>query len=79
MTALIEAAKSGNADVVNCLLQHGADMHTTDDNGFDALYWAKNQNHTNIVKYLTGTTLSEQPQQKKNECTTLLQAAKITT
>lgn len=39
-TVLAVAAGSGNAELVNYLLQHGADVHAKDDSNSSAIHWA---------------------------------------
>ena len=44
-TALVYAAKGGNAAIVKLLLQAGADWSLTDDKGRSPLHWAVHNKH----------------------------------
>ncbi len=53
VTPLIIAAAAGHTDVVNTLLETGADPTKLDANGNSALDWAKKRNHAAIAEQLT--------------------------
>jgi ankyrin repeat protein len=46
---LKRASEYGHLDVVNVLIDHGADVHASDDY---ALHWASRYGHTDVVKLL---------------------------
>lgn len=50
--ALLKAAEEGHTDVVKTLLAHGADINTTDKDGWAALSRAAYNGHTAVVKLL---------------------------
>lgn len=52
MTDLMVAAGSGHSQAVKILLENKASLHAITNNGFTALDFARNQNHTDIVKLL---------------------------
>ena len=57
-TALLEVVILGNdsknyVEIVKLLLKHGADKNIKDNNGNDALYYAKTKGFKNIEKLLT--------------------------
>jgi ankyrin repeat protein len=53
---LVAAAFNGHADVVEYLVQHGADVDETDDNivtgHYTALHWAAEHGHAEVAKLL---------------------------
>lgn len=51
-TALMLASSCGNEGVVYFLLQSGADINASDNNGCTALFYATLQGHQNVVKML---------------------------
>ncbi|KNE70251.1 hypothetical protein AMAG_14402 [Allomyces macrogynus ATCC 38327] len=51
-TALMQAACFGYLQVVQRLIQAGADADLQDNNGWTALMWATNNNRTAVVEYL---------------------------
>lgn len=51
-TALRAAAWGGHEDIVKALLQHGADVNRTDDEGRTALIAAAYMGHSEIVEHL---------------------------
>lgn len=51
-TALRAAAWGGHEDIVKALLQHGADVNRTDDEGRTALIAAAYMGHSEIVQHL---------------------------
>ena len=52
-TPLHFAARHPNVDVVKCLINHGAEIHATDNKGWTPLHHAAGFNHnTKTVKYL---------------------------
>ncbi|CAK4479061.1 unnamed protein product [Aphanomyces euteiches] len=51
-TPLHEASKKGKLDIVKLLLDHGADVDSTDQDGFTALEWASYNGYFEIVKIL---------------------------
>ena len=44
-TALIHAAASGQGDLIEQLLDHGANLEASDESGKDALLWASQTNN----------------------------------
>lgn len=52
MTALLWAADMGHLDVLELLLQTGADPNLQDENGLTALLWAADRGHVDCVKAL---------------------------
>ena len=53
MTALLHAARNGNAETVRRLLLHGASVNQRMNDGATALFLANEQGHTAIVNLLT--------------------------
>lgn len=51
-TALMEAAARGDAELINCLLRHGADSWLQDNSGRTALSYAAQNRHDEVVKVL---------------------------
>jgi ankyrin repeat protein len=51
-TALSISAKAGHTEVVEILLEHGANVDAKDDLGLTAMFYAAERGHTNIVKML---------------------------
>lgn len=51
-TPLIHASRAGSTDVVEVLLDYGARMDATDNNGWTALMYAAQEAHPKIVKLL---------------------------
>jgi len=51
-TALIQAARNGNAKVGEILISHNADIHARGYGGFTALYWAVKKQHVEFVNLL---------------------------
>lgn len=49
---LLEAAKQGNLNEVQHLVEHGADVNVVDDDGVTPFLWAYFKGHKDIVKYL---------------------------
>ena len=56
-TALMAAAESGDHDIVDALLTHGADPCISDDSGFNALHLACSNGHEDILKLLRKTSI----------------------
>ena len=54
-TALIYAARGGHTGIVRLLLTKGADAGLTTDSGESALQAAKSNDHSDVVKILTGS------------------------
>ena len=54
-TALMRAAENGHFEVVRLLVEKGADVHCTDNQGFTALSGAARNGHAEIVTYLVNT------------------------
>jgi len=52
MTLLYAAAKNGFLDVVNFLLENGADVHKGTDSGETPVFIADEMDHPDIVKRL---------------------------
>ncbi|OUM64412.1 hypothetical protein PIROE2DRAFT_31019, partial [Piromyces sp. E2] len=52
ITALQVAAENGNADLVQCLVSHGADLDHPSHTGNTALMFAAAGGHLSTVKYL---------------------------
>ena len=50
--AIIESAKSGDTEEVECLVKSGVDPNSQDDNGITALMVAAFYGHTGTVKFL---------------------------
>ena len=51
-TPLLLASAEGNAEAVELLLSHGADIFALDKEDKSALYWAAAQNHITVVEVL---------------------------
>ena len=51
-TSLIRAATKGHLDMVNLLLERGADPNAVDANSWTALFWAVHRGHVAVVKPL---------------------------
>ena len=51
-TALMRAARMGHANIVEILIQQGADLEKSDNQGWTALLWAVNQEHLSVVDAL---------------------------
>ena len=52
MKALMESADKGHLDIVDILIEHGADIHDRNDNGHDPLISASIGGHVNVVEFL---------------------------
>jgi ankyrin repeat protein len=52
MTALLWAADMGHLDVIQLLIETGADTNLRDENGLTALLWASDRGHVDCVKAL---------------------------
>ncbi|MBM3610480.1 MAG: hypothetical protein FJX18_03005 [Alphaproteobacteria bacterium] len=52
MSALHEAARGGNIDVVKKLVEKGADLNIKDVDGRTPLYWASERGHPEVVLFL---------------------------
>ncbi|UKJ88157.2 hypothetical protein MACJ_000600 [Theileria orientalis] len=52
LTALHLAADRGNVDMVKCLIEHGANVNSVDDNGDTPLHVAIESQEDEVVKYL---------------------------
>jgi ankyrin repeat protein len=52
MTALLWAADMGHLDVIQLLIETGADANLRDENGLTALLWASDRGHVDCVKAL---------------------------
>ncbi len=50
--ALIDAAHDGNLDVVEYLVEKGADVNARDNNGSTPLDHARKNNHPDVVNYI---------------------------
>ena len=63
-TPLHIAAGRGLPNTVGVLLNHGADLHATDDDGYKAFYIAAQEGHANVIKVLFehGSEVSESPE-----------------
>jgi len=48
----VKAAKYGHTEVVELLIQLGADIHTRDNRGTNAVYWAAEKGHNGVVELL---------------------------
>jgi hypothetical protein len=64
LTPLIGAAFFGHLEIVQALLDHGADWRTQDRLGMNALAWAAARDHTEIVELLKRLTVSETASQR---------------
>ena len=51
-TALLNAALYGNQELVDWLIEKGADINHSDRNGYTALHFAAQEAHTEVLKYL---------------------------
>lgn len=49
---LIKAAKKGNLELVNSLLENGVDVNSRDEKGWTPLIWASFNNYTALIKTL---------------------------
>jgi ankyrin repeat protein len=54
LTALMVAARDGNADLVDLLLKYGADPALTEGMGNSAVDWAEKGGHEKIAARLIG-------------------------
>ena len=52
LTALMIAAGSGHINVVQTLLDKGANIKAKDNNKWTALVWANSEDHKDVVKLL---------------------------
>ena len=52
LTALMSAAGSGRTEVVEFLLEKGADIKAKDNNTWTALIWASSEGHQDAVEVL---------------------------
>ena len=69
---LLQAAKTGETDVIRVFLSHGdkADLAGTDDEGANPMIWAAYQGHVDIVRLLinqTGYNINAQSKSGENE------------
>ena len=55
---LINACKSGSIELINQLIENGADVNTKDDNGWTPLHWAAFRGHEGVVKLLINNKAS---------------------
>lgn len=60
-TPLIVAARQGHIDIVQILLERGADVEATDNYGSTALYWAKKNQREEIVQLLLEAGARDEP------------------
>jgi len=51
-TALLQASIHGRLDIVDVLLNHGADINSGDATDWSPLFWASLQGHANVVQFL---------------------------
>ena len=51
-TPLMRASRSGNLDMINLLLDHGANLRLTDANGLTAMEIAQNSGHLQVAERL---------------------------
>ncbi|XP_042341778.1 protein phosphatase 1 regulatory subunit 27b [Plectropomus leopardus] len=65
MAAIHEAVLSGNLDCVKLLVQHGADIHQRDEEGWTPLHMACSDGFPHIARYLL--SLGADPE-LENEC-----------
>ena len=49
---LLQASQKGRTEIVDLLLQYGADVNTKDSDGNTALYWAALKNHVGVFRRL---------------------------
>ncbi|XP_068177094.1 protein phosphatase 1 regulatory subunit 27b [Antennarius striatus] len=65
MAAIHEAVLSGNLECVKLLVQHGADIHQRDEEGWTALHMACSDGFPHIARYLL--SLGANPE-LENDC-----------
>lgn len=76
-TALIVAARRGNLETVEALLEHGADTEAPDmSTGWRPLHWAARLGHLSVVKLLLDSGAEIDAQMSRSLDTTILLAAK---
>jgi ankyrin repeat protein len=63
-TVLLNAALYGNIELVEWVIEKGANINHTDKNGYSALHFAAQENHTNVVKFLIEKNISLDIQDK---------------
>ena len=51
-TPIMGASKKGHLEIVKCLVEHGADVNTSDGNGITPLVIASRNGHTEIAEFL---------------------------
>ena len=73
VSPLHEAAGSGYANVVELLLEHGANVNITDEGGSTPLHWAAENGHTKVMKILLENEAD--PSMKGTGCGTPMQWA----
>jgi ankyrin repeat protein len=66
-TALILAAEYGKIDIVNMLLEKGADINKTDAKGKNALMFASSEGHLDVVKLLLTKNININKQTNDNK------------
>jgi len=53
VTPLLQvASNNGQLDIVDVLLNHGADINSKDNTGWSSLFWASIGGHANVVQFL---------------------------
>jgi ankyrin repeat protein len=53
-TPVFQAARNGKVVVARLLINHGANLHSADDNSWSPLHAASHRGHLGVVKLLLG-------------------------
>ena len=70
-SAIIEAARRGDADAVSALLERGADVNAAAGDGMTALHWAAERGHAEVAGVLLSASAALEPKTRIGSYTPL--------